>query len=215
MSIKKEPYSNESYAHMIMKQFFYKMIPKFNTIKYIKKEYQGFQEHVPDIYIILKNNKKIAIECQTSSMTLNELQKRTCFYTEKDLYTLWVFLHRPMVFNDIYRTSSYFIDINKIGKELIYNTKLLERTIYFEMYFRIYYLKLYNNKISFHSIYLIKKASRYIEMTDYGGGYNKKYKNRFIMNNFPINNLKISFMERNGYKLAKFNDPHPNNKKKM
>jgi len=229
--IQEAKYSNEGYRHTVMKQFFYKMLPRDNKIKKIEKETHDFKEHVPDVYIILEDSKEVAIECQCSIMSLKELKKRTKFYTEKGVYTLWIFDYYPWNYGNYRESISSYIKFKTQKKRsseiwdcIQYHTKEIERFVYFEMYFRIYCISFneaenfLERKISLDSIYLTEKSSRYVQSTKFGGGYNKKYQNRFWVDNTNmtrIKNYKLLCIENNGFKLARFYDKHPNNKSTM
>jgi len=225
-NIKSEQYSNEGIWHTIMKQFFYKYIPKFNNVIRIEKEPHEFKDHIPDVYLELQDGLKIAIECQNSHISLKELKKRTKFYTSLDIYTLWVLFYHPCIsFNNHLFSIGEYLNIEEYisnhNSFLSYSTKVIERYLYFDMYFRIYFIKtnhfLNKKTISFEVIYLLEKDGRWIEGTDFGGGYYKKYKNKFIVNNSieKIKNMKLLCIESKNkkYKLARFYDSHPNTKR--
>ncbi|HDZ19543.1 hypothetical protein LCGC14_1187030 [marine sediment metagenome] len=84
------PNSKSRIEHKTMKNYWYNIFPKFNDIKSRKLEY-WFEDQVADVYFELQDGNKVAIECQNSPITSQNLIKRTKKYASKDIYVLWVF----------------------------------------------------------------------------------------------------------------------------
>ncbi|KKL22724.1 hypothetical protein LCGC14_2432590 [marine sediment metagenome] len=87
---KPEGFEPETIEHKTMKNYWYNIFPKFNDIKSRTLEY-WFEDQVADVYFELQDGKKVAIECQNSPITTQNLIKRTKKYTSKDIYVLWIF----------------------------------------------------------------------------------------------------------------------------
>ncbi len=89
-TFKKEKSDSESFEHVRIKKFLRDNLPLHNDITVIAEE-KVFGTRRADLYLLLKNKKKITIEIQHSPMTSRELLKRTTDYTAQDIHVLWIF----------------------------------------------------------------------------------------------------------------------------
>jgi len=80
MSLENDKYS-ESIDHLLIKKFFYDNIPLVNDINTIEQEIK-IGNRIADVYVELKNGKKVAIEIQHSRISKSELILRTKEYTQ-------------------------------------------------------------------------------------------------------------------------------------
>ncbi|KKN26339.1 hypothetical protein LCGC14_0875710 [marine sediment metagenome] len=88
---KPEGFEPETIEHKTMKDYFYHIIPLFNSIKNRALEY-WLGDQIADVYFELREKgEKVAIECQNSAISSKNLMKRTTKYTAKGIYVLWVF----------------------------------------------------------------------------------------------------------------------------
>lgn len=79
----------ETEAHLAMKQFFYKFIPKYNDLVLKELEY-WLEDQVADVYFEFKTGEKVAIECQNSPISIEKFNERNKKYTKKNIYVLWI-----------------------------------------------------------------------------------------------------------------------------
>lgn len=87
-------WERESSRHLEMKYVAMRNLVKDNRVGLAEYEY-NIDGYFPDLYmeIIDYNGKhwKMAVEMQKSSKSVDDILEKTRFYTERDIYTLWVF----------------------------------------------------------------------------------------------------------------------------
>lgn len=106
-------YSHEwegsSIDHYLMKKDIYNYFKDFEWIKSIKYERpvkENNLELIPDILIITKDDRKIAIECQVAKYSTEDLLEKTENYSKLGVCVLWIF-HNTLI-KHFFKDSSYF-----------------------------------------------------------------------------------------------------------
>lgn len=113
-------WETETKLHYQMKDYICTMFKNRDDIKIIEKEYAIRDDTgilIADVYVELDNGDKIAIECQISPKSLDDILMKTLRYSDKnDIYTLWIIPSR---------------DLRRVKKSLEHYLKLLYRgTLY-------------------------------------------------------------------------------------
>ncbi len=193
---KPEGFEPETIEHKIMKNYWYNTFPKFNDIRSRKLEY-WFDDQVADVYFELRDGKRVAIECQNSPITVQNLMKRTKKYTSKGIYVLWVFNGLGSCVSE----EKYPRNLDKVRvlKE--------EKRIHNLYGGRIYYMNVkkdvvYEDPYSIH----FSPYFEHVELEHNIFGRDKYYKK--IQNGVigSIFSYKILCIEFGGYMLARFMD---------
>ncbi|MFX0002855.1 MAG: competence protein CoiA family protein [Candidatus Hodarchaeota archaeon] len=188
----------ETIEHKTMKVYWYVMFPKFNQI-YSKKIEYTIGDQIADVYFELKDGKKVVIECQNSQISKRKLIERTKNYTNKDIYTLWIFNGHGTCVSDEKNPRNN----NKVG------VLGMEKRVHSLYGGRVYYMNVSGRKI-INSPYVLH-LSPFFEhkKSDYNYlGYNKYYKDKRSTILGKIPNYKIICLDVKGYKLARFTDKH-------
>ena len=194
------------------------LLKKDNDIVFAEFEYKlnvidgGNFNLYPDVYVELKNGKRIAVECQISSKTLEDFIRKTIRYSRLGVYTLWLFPH-----NEDYDVPSDFEDNFADDKELRIPSIRLQshRWNYGRMYtMDPLTLKQYNPDIlrdRIISVHLYAEA-RIPEFNEYaaenfGATFEPYYPKtlRFTSSRI-IKNSGILCIENDGIKIARFYD---------
>lgn len=130
------PYSSEpeSQEHLQMKLDVYDRLK--HLFKHIELEVK-LEDRIADIYGILKNGQKIAIECQVSPISIPLWEERTLSYARKGIGVLWI-LHPKKFLQYTFSDEQATIDSDKLKKTSI-KTKALERHIHKINFGRVYY----------------------------------------------------------------------------
>lgn len=85
----------ETEKHLRMKEVMMKLLRRDNKIEVAEFEYKlKYVEGInlyPDIYIFLRNGKRVAVECQVSNKPLQDFILKTERYSSLGIHTLWVF----------------------------------------------------------------------------------------------------------------------------
>ena len=79
-------YTGESMNHLKMKEQVIKYFQSYN----MQIEVQVIPNRRTDI-LLQKNDKKVAVECQVSPITVEEWRKRTLDYSKRGIFVLWIF----------------------------------------------------------------------------------------------------------------------------
>ncbi|KKN56232.1 hypothetical protein LCGC14_0574390 [marine sediment metagenome] len=193
---KPEGFEPETIEHKKMKDYWYNTFPLFNEIKNRKLEY-WFDDQVADVYFELQDGKKVAIECQNSPITSQNLIKRTKKYTSKDIYVLWIFNGLGSCVSE----EKYPLNMDKVRvlKEEKRAHNLFAGRIYYmnvkkdvvhEDPYPIHFSPYFDNKKLDHNIF----------------GYNKYYRNFQSATVGKIFTYKILCIDYKGHKLARFMD---------
>ena len=156
----------ESEAHRKCKQDIFDHLVKHEDVLECEME-KDFDTVVSDIYYRTKN-LRIAIEVQVSSLTMEKIIYRTQKYERLGIYVLWL----PL--------------FNKNLNKSRYSPKQWEKWIHATYYGRVYY---WLNGLSILPVHF-EDYLLYVELTEYGGGYDRKskrYRKPYIGN--PLNLL--------------------------
>lgn len=102
----------ETELHMRMKQDICGILEKKESINILEKEYainHVLGRLIADVYVEFNDGLKIAVECQLSPKSLNEMITKTFIYSDSGIYTLWVTssLHRSKRLEHDIRTIYY------------------------------------------------------------------------------------------------------------
>ncbi len=188
----------ETIEHKVMKAYWYVMFPKFNPVSMKKLEYK-IGDQIADMYFILRDGKKVVIECQNSQISRSKLIERTKNYTKKNIYVLWIFNgHGKCVSNE--KNPKNEDEVGVLG---------MEKKAHSLYGGRVYYMNVSGRKIidppyALHFTPFFKyKNSEFNYL-----GYNKYYKDKRSITLGKIPNYKILCVENKGYKLAQLTDKH-------
>lgn len=80
----------ETQEHLWMKKYLYQKFIDSNLYKDVELEYKTGNQ-IADIYLVNSRDKKIAVECQISSLDIAEFRRKTAYYSYQGIYTLWIF----------------------------------------------------------------------------------------------------------------------------
>jgi competence CoiA-like predicted nuclease len=84
----------ETPLHLLMKQESIALLKRDNNTVLAELEYKlNLNGNIlfPDVYLELRDGKKIAIECQVSKKPLSDFIEKTEQYSGSNIYTLWIF----------------------------------------------------------------------------------------------------------------------------
>jgi competence CoiA-like predicted nuclease len=84
----------ETQVHLLMKQEIIEILKSDNDTVFAELEYKlNLNGNIlfPDVYVELRDGKKIAIECQVSNKPLSDFIEKTEQYSDSEIYTLWIF----------------------------------------------------------------------------------------------------------------------------
>jgi len=193
---KPEGFEPETVEHKTMKNYWYTIFPKFNEIKSREKEY-WFEDQVADVYFELQDGKRVAIECQNSPITSQNLIKRTKKYTSKDIYVLWIFNGLGSFLSEKkYPCNMDKVRVLKEEKRAhnLYSGRIyymnVEKDIIDEDPYPIHFSPYFENKKLDHNIF----------------GHDKYYRKFQSATVGKIFSYKILCIDYRGYKLARFMD---------
>ncbi len=193
---KPEGFEPETIEHKTMKDYWYHIFPLFNEVKYRKLEY-WFEDQVADVYFELQDGKKVAIECQNSPITVQNLIKRTKKYTSKDIYVLWIFNGLGSCISEKkYPTNLEKVRVLKEEKRAhnLYSGRIyymnVEKDIVDEGPYPLHFSPYFENKKLDHNIF----------------GHDKYYRTFQSATVGEIFSYKILCIEYKGYNLARFMD---------
>ena len=193
---KPEDFEPETIEHKTMKDYWYHIFPLSNEVKYRKLEY-WFEDQIADVYFELHDGTKVAIECQNSPITSQNLGKRTKKYTSKDIYVLWVFNgmgscaseeKHPLNMDKVRVLKEEKRLHNLYGGRIYYMN--VKKGIVLEAPYPIHFSPYFENKKLDHNIF----------------GHDKYYRNFQSATVGEIFSYKILCIEYKGYKLARFMD---------
>jgi hypothetical protein len=193
---KPEGFEPETIEHKTMKNYWYDIFPRFNDIKSRKLEY-WFDDQVADVFFELQDGKRVAIECQNSPITAQNLIKRIKKYNSKGIYVLWVFNGLGSCVSE----EKYPRNMDKVRvlKE--------EKRVHNLYAVRIYYMnvkqdKIYEDPYSIH----FSPYFEHIELEHNIFGRDKYFKKMQSAVTGTIFSYKILCIEYKGYRLARFMD---------
>ncbi len=191
MTLKNVKYS-ETIGHLLIKKFFYDNIPLVNDVKLIDQEIK-VGNRVADVYIELKNGKKVIIEIQHSKISKASLIQRTREYNQEGFHVLWVLdgegpYDRTPKNRDVVFISSSEIELQSLYKGRVYYINAAEDGIKAPVY-ALHFSAYFQKKISTNGIKYYKKS---------------KNKNSTILGKIP--SLKLTLFRYKGFKLARFLD---------
>lgn len=187
----------ETINHLLIKKYFYDNIPLENDLSSIELEVK-IGNRIADVYIELKNGKKVIIEIQHSKISKSELIQRTKEYNKYGIHVLWI-LDGDGPYNRK--------PINEDGLIITVAEKILHL-----MYSnRVYYTNASSAGIitpvyALHfAPYIEKKKSRY------GIIYYKQVKNKRSVVCGEIPSFRLTLLRNKGFKLARFLDQNLKN----
>ena len=188
--INEEP---ESKLHLNMKKYVYNYFK--NKFKSVELE-KWLNDQRADVYIITDTGKQIAIECQCSNITKENILKRTEKYTEKGIYTLWLFPTDYFIFSKIIKYPLMYKVIKDFYYGRIYTCYREEPTRHDGNEFNAFFINNYwedrwSEWFQCHTVYKYKTKAKIL--------YRK------ILDDWDLNLLLI---EKDGYKLARFKDKY-------
>lgn len=117
----------ETETHKQMKLNVYEVISSRDDIELIEMEYainDALGRLIPDVYIELSGGGKIAVECQVSPKSLDDILTKTIRYSDIDVHSLWIVPSRIIkrvpkslkhFLKLLYRGTLYFLDDNKLS----------------------------------------------------------------------------------------------------
>ena len=196
MSLENDKYS-ESIDHLLIKKFFYDNIPLVNDINTIEQEIK-IGNRIADVYVELKNGKKVAIEIQHSRISKSELILRTKEYTQCEVHVLWIldgdgpYNRKPL------NEDGVIITVAEKELHLMYSN-------------RVYYTNATSAGIT-TPVYVLHFPP-YIERNISSNGiiYYKQSKNKHSIVCGEIPSFKLTLLRRRGFKLARFFDQNLKN----
>ncbi|TFG30176.1 MAG: hypothetical protein EU532_01690 [Promethearchaeota archaeon] len=191
MSLENVKYS-ETVDHLLIKNFFYDNIPLANEIKNIEQEIK-IAKRIADVFIELKNGKKIVIEIQHSKITKPDLIQRTNEYNQEGIYVLWIldgkgpYDRKPRNESEIFISASEK-ELHKLYKGRVYYINAGEEGILAPVY-----------ALHFPAYFENKKSS-------FGFDYYKQSKTKYASVFSEIPSLQLNLYINKGFKLARFFD---------
>lgn len=188
----------ETIEHKTMKAYWYIMFPKFNPVSMKKMEYK-IEDQIADIYFVLRDGKKVVIECQNSQISKRKLIERTKNYTRKNIFVLWIFNGcGTCVSHEKYPTNED--EAGVLG---------MEKRAHSLYGGRVYYMNVLGRKVIYPPYVLHFTPFFRHRDSEYNYlGYDKYYKDKRSITLGKIPNYKILCVENKGYKLARFTDKH-------
>ncbi|MFX1393059.1 MAG: competence protein CoiA family protein [Promethearchaeota archaeon] len=191
MSVENNKHS-ETIDHLLIKKFFYDNIPLENDINTIEQELK-IGNRIADIYIELKNGKKVVIEIQHSRISKSELIQRTKEYTKCGVHVLWI-LDGDGPYNRK--------PINEDGVIIT----VAEKELHFMYSDRVYYTNATSTGITtpVYALHFVPYIER--KISSYGIIYYKQSKNKRSVVCGEISSFKLTLLRRRGFKLARFFD---------
>ena len=84
----------ETPLHLLMKQEIIEILKSDNDTVFAELEYKlNLNGNIlfPDVYVELRDGKRIAIECQVSNKPLSDFIEKTKHYSDSNIFTLWIF----------------------------------------------------------------------------------------------------------------------------
>jgi len=141
------PYQTEpeTQEHIRMKLFFLDTIQKANQIKSIVPEHK-IENSIADLFVVLKDNNKIAIECQYSGLTRREWVKRTIKYNKHGIYVLWIYhkefisLGKSYSYETTFKRGALLENAYCTGRNYIFDDNLIVKPL------RMQFTKRWNKK---------------------------------------------------------------------
>lgn len=159
--------AGESELHMNTKLSIYNYLLNHGAKNVEMEKFLG--DNRPDVYFE-KDDNKIAIEVQISNLTFEEIQRRTLLYLEKNIHVLWI---SPIEEFKVHKDSGEF------------SIKSWQEYLYW-----LYFENLYFWSPQGVEILYLRPVERWIEETEWGGGYYKTLKKRktpmFSQNKYDI-----------------------------
>jgi len=178
---------SESGIHMRAKKFFQENIPLENEVIVNEREY-WIANHRADVYFELKNNCKVAIEYQSSNMSISDMEERLKTYTKYNVHGLVVLNGLgSCVGEKKYPENKKRVSVSK-----------LERFLHDIFGWRVYYFNITEEMIQYPVYYL-----RFAHCLNYGYKY-AHFKRDAIFRGYS--ELRFEFFTNQEYKLAKFSD---------
>jgi len=182
----------ETIDHLLIKRFFYENIPLVNEVKTIVQEIK-IADRIADVYLELKNGKRVVMEIQHSKITKEELLQRTKEYSQEGIHVLWI-LDGKGPYDKSPRTMNG-VNISVSEKEL--------HSLYRG---RVYYMNATRDGI-LSPVYALHYAPYIKKMTSkYGFPFYKrlKLKKSVIYSEPP--SLQLTLFRNRMYRLARFMD---------
>lgn len=207
--------AGETEEHLWMKMYLYEEFSKSNLFKKIEPEYR-IEDRISDIYLVNKQDKQIAVECQISNLDINEFRKKTAYYSYKGIYSLWIFSENNELDKRLIRL------VNTNGSRLNYTPSEIEKRCHRWFYGRFYYF--YNDKIYAIHLHPIEKwvpssceecldepsctNKNQGECAKYSPGYFYRAKESREVSIYSVNNFRMMCVDRKDkLRIAKFNEP--------
>ena len=191
MTLKNVKYS-ETIDHLLIKKFFYDNIPLMNEVKLIDQEIK-VGNRVADVYIELKNGKKVVIEIQHSKISKISLIQRTREYNMEGFHVLWVLDGEGPYDRTAKNRDMVFISLSEIELQSLYKG-------------RVYYINASEDgiKVPVYALHFSPYFQKKISTN--GIIYYKKSKNKISTVLGNITSLKLTLYRYKGFKLARFLD---------
>ncbi len=182
---------SETINHLVLKKFFYDNLSVYNEINNIQQEIK-IGNRIADIYVELKNGKKIVIEIQHSKISSSEIIQRTKEYNQEGDFVLWVlegkgFDRKPKNEDWVY-TSSAENYLHEIYQGRVYYMNAAKEGLLAPLY-ALHFTPYFENKIS-----------------SFGAKYFKKSKNKRSVVYNEVHSLELILFRHKGFKLARFKD---------
>lgn len=184
--------NSETIDHLLIKKFFYDNIPLENNINIIEQEIK-IGNRIADIYIELKNKKKVAIEIQHSRISKSELIQRTKEYNQCGVHVLWIldgdgpYNRKPL------NEDGVIITVAEKELHLMYSD-------------RVYYINATSAGITSpaYTLHFVPYIER--KISSYGIIYYKQSKNKRSAVCGEITSFKLTLFRNKGFRLARFFD---------
>ena len=162
-----------------MKKFMYNKLK--SIMKFVDVEHK-IGDKICDVFAIDFKGRKIAIECQNSTVSEDYAMEKLSYYTQRGYYSLWIL-----------STKNYYTKYCR-ENDFIIRSKSIERFLHKNYFGRIYYYDFKkDNLFASHMC----SYYRYVN-NEYGEGYLKYYK--------TIRNTLIIYIQRFGMLCTKSNE---------
>lgn len=196
MTLEKEKYS-ETIDHLLIKKFLYENIPLVNDVKSIRQEIK-VGNRIADIYVELKNGKKVAIEIQHSKIAKSKFIERTNDYNINEVHVLWIIDGQGPYNKNPKNEDEVIISVS-------------EKELYSMYRGRVYYINVdYDGiKSPVYALYFTPFFDK--KVSSFGFKYYKRSKSKQSIVYSEISSLKLNLFRNKSFKLARFLDENLKN----